>query len=777
VSTSRSRIDVLSLVFVAAVLVVVAHLFYVMVGNHEVWAARSHENRWAFRSVPSLRGAIRDRTGRVLVHDSPTMQVSLYYLRFRLRHPVGAAVHGATIWGRQHPGGELTSYDYAPGLLGPEAAARDLLAMPVAMLRRGVLAKAVSGPLATAVTTVMAGTSGIPRRQVYKALRAAAEERPATACGDVLADFTSAELLREYEALLGHLWWFDEQIAPHNGGAGSKRLLQWLEDLRIASLTGRRVTWTENRDGVEVTREGDPKENIAWPVANDVPFDFAAGLRVGAFSHPGLVVRPALRRQCVAPPGSALHALLGRVQDLGRLRSDWRNFDTYAAREMPSDWLDEIVPVHAAVSAEERLRMQRNARRRFESLALQFERGGWTGIERAFDERLSGRIGMRLVERDSKQREQWMWSSLRVKSGDDVIITIDSELQELAERLVVAAQARTMVLHTDPADQQRVKAALAVIDAGTGDVLAFAGAPVAGPSARQVPGVLWFSNGSLGSVVKPFVLIEQLRSEAQGRPHLALAALEACSGRFRYAGVELGCGHAHWDEGTDPIAALAKSCNSFYYQVAVGLEPAGVDRALKRFGLLPAAVGDEFAACWQPHVAGFPWASPRLVDASIAPRRAIGYGIAASPLAVARAYAGLATGQLPTLGLLAGQARPVVSLADLQAELEVVREGLAGCVEVGTARRITGLADFRVRGKTGTAEVGARDKENNAWFAGYLPWTSRGGVQLCFCSVIYWVPDGTHGAEAAGGIVSDLLAGMNADASLRGRYVTPGGGK
>ena len=128
-SSSESRIGVLVSVFLLVVLVVIGHLFFVMVVDHDVWLQRSHRNRWAFRSVPSMRGAVLDRFGKVLAHDEPTMEVSLYYLRFRLRHPVGAAVHGATVWARTQPGREETTYSYLQAANGPSDAARDLLAV------------------------------------------------------------------------------------------------------------------------------------------------------------------------------------------------------------------------------------------------------------------------------------------------------------------------------------------------------------------------------------------------------------------------------------------------------------------------------------------------------------------------------------------------------------------------------------------------------------------------------------------------------------------------
>ncbi|MCA8949025.1 MAG: hypothetical protein KDE27_05950, partial [Planctomycetes bacterium] len=431
-------------------------------------------------------------------------------------------------------------------------------------------------------------------------------------------------------------------------------------------------------------------------------------------------------------------------------------------------------------SLADRERMQQDAERSFARLTRRFERRGTAGFEAAFDGELSGRLGIRLVERDSQQKEQLMWSSLRVESGADVRVSIDTGLQDVAEAVVGAARERALLEHGDipQREAELVQAALAVIDAQSGDVLAFAGAPSAGRTARTLPGLTWQGNGALGSVVKPFVLIEQLLCETDGRGHRALADLEACSGRsrgFRYGGRTLSCDSDHWEEGRDPVAALAKSCNMFFYQVGIGLQRDGLMRAYQRFGLEPAPAGSEFAACWQARVSGIPWASPRVRHAEPLPTSAIGYGVEASPLAVARAYAGLATGRLPTLGVLAGESRPSVVLAGIDAELALVRRGLSDCVQRGTAKRIEALARFQVYGKTGTAEVGTVEQENNAWFAGFLPWTAQGGTQLAFCAVVYWVPNGEHGADAAGTVVGELLERLDADPELQHRYITPAG--
>ena len=103
-TSTRARIGVLGAVFGLAFVVLAVHLWNVMVADHVTWSRRSVENRWAFHSVPARRGAIYDRSGALLAVDEATTELTLLYARFRLRHPVGAAVHGAIRWAGCLPG-------------------------------------------------------------------------------------------------------------------------------------------------------------------------------------------------------------------------------------------------------------------------------------------------------------------------------------------------------------------------------------------------------------------------------------------------------------------------------------------------------------------------------------------------------------------------------------------------------------------------------------------------------------------------------------------------
>lgn len=820
-SSSHSRIGVLSAVFVAGLAVVLVHLWFLMVHNHQVWAQRSYENRWAFRSVPSRRGSLLDRNGQVLARDVPTMQVTLYYQQFRRYNVVGAAVHGAHAWSHANAGTEVGGYGFVGGQRGPRQACRDLLHMPVGALRPGLLAKELGDDLRRYATVLLAGCSGRPRRQVYTTLRETWEAGVAVELGDVLADCTRGELLDVFdervallEELHDDLWRHQLAWAEREGrDVGS---LETLFDLleRMRQNSGVQQRSMRRKDGDIVP--GALMEEIRRVAAPDVPFDVSARLRVDRDVYVGLDCEPSVRRERLIERGSSFEAILGTVSPMELLQQavpaapadgeaaengadaagtgageeardaepkpSW--LDRYLQRELGDEWGDQLVPEGLAGDERVQRHMVEQARRRYRYEMLRRERRGRGGLERANDDELIGQLGMRFVEHDSRRREQLLYKHLNVEPGRSVRVTFDMGVQQIVERVVRDKAAYYIAAQQDPDTKRLVQAAFALIDAHTGDVLAFAGAPTTEEQRTwTVPGLTWKGNGSLGSVVKPFVTVEQLDAERSGRPHMSRREMVPCTGAItmdtRYGSQVLTCTHPHGQAGRDPEYAIKQSCNIFFFQAAQGFGEVGVMRALRRFGLVQGSAGEDFAACWQDGVQGMRVSAGGLDRSRRIPMRAIGYGVQVSPLYVARAYAALATGRLPTLGTRLGEDRPQIALVGYEEAFRVVREGLRECVQSGTANRsgLELLQEVGVYGKTGTAEVGAAGKvDNNGWFAGYLPWTSASGVQLAFCGVVYRVPDGEHGAEVGGAMLVDVLRQMDGIPDLKRRYLTPAGG-
>ncbi|MGK0155861.1 MAG: penicillin-binding protein 2 [Neolewinella sp.] len=799
-TSSRTRLVVLSGAFLTALGILLVHLFILMVQEQEVWARRSYENRWAFRSVPSQRGQLFDRNGELLAWDEPTTRASIYYRRFRVYHVVGAAVHGATHWASLRPHQVGTTYTIENGVLGPRVAAEDLLSIPVRALQSGVLSKSQFSPLVRYATTVLSVCSGMPRKKVYAAMRKAAQVGANIGIGDVLP-MSRAELLQRFDERLQSLHELNGlfEVAQQNYNLRLGRttvdptLLGALERLRRDSLEKRKVVIGYKKDKNDIeerdtdgnripVRWGSLVEDMRRYFAHDVEFELAAALRVDRTAHPGIGVEPSIRRVRRGGRETSLGVMIGEVRSNDRLVWEDKDKDGKTVKHgqpssMPEEWQEELVPDDVVGNEEALEHMRKEAERRFQRETLVNERSGISGMESLCDKSLTGKLGMRFVEHDSRRREHRLWSHLRVESGKDAHVTIDVGLQEIAELAVRQADANYRGRYSEPKDLAGLESALAIIDAHTGDILALAGAPVrphpkAKGSTLRVPGLIWQGNGSIGSVVKPFILLEHLESKRLGRPYRAEAEMNPCQGFVMIGGRKLNCDWQHWEEGRSAVPALAKSCNGFFYQAGDGLGVKGVWRALRRFGLSKPPEGDPFFECWQPLVRGVQIGVPGVDPGISLVRRAIGYGVQVAPLHIARAYAGIATGVLPDVGLRLGEPRRYIPLGDIGESLEVVREGMARCVRSGTARAVELRDDWDVHAKTGTAEIYKVSKQNNGWFAGYMPWTGLGGTQLVFCAVVYRVPSGVHGGEAAGGMVADFLKQVERNPDLNLRYLT-----
>jgi cell division protein FtsI/penicillin-binding protein 2 len=792
-STSGARLLRLGVVYGAVLAAVLVHLLWTMLGQHEAWLLRSYKKRWSFRDVPSIRGAVRDRFGRPLAEDEPTFELSCIYERFRLHHPVGAAIHGATLWSRAN--GAEVRYSYADVAAGPAAAAHDLLSLPLASLGAVPLDKGDRRALLHSALVVLGACSELPSARVQQALRAAMAAPGGRCLGDVFADRSAGELEEQFAAILGRLRALDAALRPRpaaapaadGGGDGGKDdeargLLARLDRMRIDSLEGRRTRHGGDDGAVE---EGAALEQLARPIARDVPFAVAAALRVAQDDQPGLLLEPSLRRVAAPDLPPTLRQLLGGVADL----DDAKRIEAQAAARVGAaadEDADPLVPEDPWPSPDYAQSLRVEAQRSYAHVLRTRERSGTSGFEASLDRELAGAPGMRLVERDAHRREQLLWGSLRVQPGTDVALTIDLDLQRLLDERVQATAAHWQALaRAADVDPARVDVACAMVDAGSGDVLALASAPTADGNGRpRLPAVLtWHGNGAIGSLSKPLFLVEQFAAIEQGQPHREFSAFEPCRHRYRVVdGRKLDCDGTHGEGARRPATALAKSCNVFFFQLAEDLGEAGLRRALWRFGLLPppADGADDGNLRLQQRPPELPTAfaaAPRWrQEHELLQKRGIGYAIEANPLALARAYAALATGELPTLACRRGEARPHFALGIDEEHLDVVRTGLRECVETGTAEKIAGLRQFDVLGKTGTAEID-RERDNNAWFAGWLPVRAADGVQLCFCAVVYCVPNGTHGAEAAGTLVAEVLQAMNADETLAARYLRPESGR
>src|SRR4051812_36672994 len=317
--------------------------------------------------------------------------------------------------------------------------------------------------------------------------------------------------------------------------------------------------------------------------------------------------------------------------------------------------------------------------------------GGGGGLERLLDSLLAGTAGAAVVLKDREGREYE--SPARViaapVAGNDVVLTLDAELQEIAQRALDDAIDN---MEADGGD-------VVMMDPATGEVLAVASRRADG-SMRPSAFTDTFEPGSLAKIFAAAALIAYDRVRLTER-------VSGEGGRYRLPDRVIT------DEHPLPSLTLADairvSSNIALVKFSARLRPAEQYGMLRAFGL-GAPTGIEFPAespgrLRPPHE----WSRPSAASL------AIGYELAVTPIQLAAAYAAIANDGVLLQPTLIREVRspngtvryrhypePVrrVVTADVAATL---RDLLRGVVAAGGTAERAALANFQLAAKTGTA--------------------------------------------------------------------------
>jgi cell division protein FtsI/penicillin-binding protein 2 len=228
-----------------------------------------------------------------------------------------------------------------------------------------------------------------------------------------------------------------------------------------------------------------------------------------------------------------------------------------------------------------------------------------------------------------------------------------------------------------------------------------------------------------GSAIKPFVLLELLRS-GKVLPNTEWS----CRRTVQIGSHSLDCQHVRTVEAMNAERALAYSCNSYFTEMGARLTDAELTASYRRagFGSATHLVASEASGAFRA-------ATTR----ELLQLKAVGEeGIEVTPLQMAAAYRRLGLevrrneGKMPSL-LPAGSQRYDEALATVLA-------GLRSAVTYGTAQGARAKG-FEVAGKTGTSTA-EEGPWTHAWFSGFAPATKPEIVVVIFL-------ERGHGSEAA----------------------------
>ena len=365
------------------------------------------------------------------------------------------------------------------------------------------------------------------------------------------------------------------------------------------------------------------------------------------------------------------------------------------------------------------------------------ESEGRAGLEKLFHESLRGDDGIKKLLFDEQGNKLLEEQSRRPRPGGTLVTTLDLKWQKLAEQILKNGCRR---------------GAFVVIDVVTGEVLVMASRPSFDLNGF-IPGISEADFKALQEDPATPLYGRAFQSAyppaSSFKPIVALAALhdgEVTETSTIYCPASLPIGNAvmkNWStipEGDiDVRRAIARSCNTWFYQIAIRIGPDSFLNLARRLGYgertgLP-LIGETPGLV--PNDQYMQRAHKRRILNGDTANLSIGQGsLLASPLQVAQGMAGIANGgALPKLQLVrqVQDIRGNVVVAPLperrnwlgvgEEPVRIVQKGMSDTVNGGGGTgRGASLSYTKLCGKTGTAQWGdPRRQQRLAWFAGFLP--------------------------------------------------------
>ncbi len=385
---------------------------------------------------------------------------------------------------------------------------------------------------------------------------------------------------------------------------------------------------------------------------------------------------------------------------------------------------------------------------------------GYSGVEEYYDAYLKGGEGGIQIEVNSRGQQVRLLSLKEPTTGQDISLTIDSDIQAIALEVL---EGKTGVI--------------VVMDMDNGEVLGLTSAPTYDPNIfidaeKQKMLSRIFNNSSApllnraikglyppGSVFKVLIAIGALDS-GKVTPHTTYN----CKGYYELGGNKFRCAHTHGPENL--IESLTHSCNVYYYRVGLILGADMIHQYARQFGLgsltyidLPYEDSGYVPSRRQRSIRRKQrWYAGDTLNFSIGQG-----GLLVTPLQLVRMMSTVANNGnevqphvIKAIGGVAVEQYNFKRNIKIDREiLETVQKGMRGAVTnfSGTAH-VLDLDDLYVAGKTGTAQTSGK-KLNHAWFVGYAKGEEK---NIAFC-VFLEHGDSSHNACL---VARELLLGMQA---------------
>lgn len=343
---------------------------------------------------------------------------------------------------------------------------------------------------------------------------------------------------------------------------------------------------------------------------------------------------------------------------------------------------------------------------------------GVSGIEKGFDDLLFSKEGLSVsytTDSNGRMIEGLGWTVNEDKPLGNVTLTVDGKLQRIAENAMQGVKAGATV----------------ILDAKNGNLKAVVSSPQFSPDNLS---------DSLDAEDSPFInrALYSYNVGSVFKPLMALAAIENGLGGYKYTckgsivvdGIEFRCNKWQGHGEVDLKAAIAHSCNTYFYTLALELGAKNVYDTVNRFRFdskLEIGGGIVSSSGAVPKWSSLENSLAALINLSI------GQGdLMITPIGIANLYAAIVNGgeyYLPTVvkeyqkngETLIPQTTPPTKAMDSETAA-VLKEYLKNALQYGTGNTAF-IEGVSAGGKTGTAQTGwKKDGRSvlNGWFCGFL---------------------------------------------------------
>lgn len=466
-------------------------------------------------------------------------------------------------------------------------------------------------------------------------------------------------------------------------------------------------------------------------LVRDVPYDTAIALKIAIADSPAFDIQNgSKRRYPLSGEVPSLSHILGYV---GRVSSQDRSDGKYSDRG-PTDLVGRV------------------------------------GVEATYDSMLFGVPGERVDEVDSKGREKRTVKQEDAVAGQDLVLTLDMDLQRATETALrkgmeAAKVSRGSAIVMDP----RNGSILATASLPTYDDNMFSGrvsstryAALINDENHPLLARAWAGLYPSGSTIKP----------VYAAAALAEGIITSRTSVLSNGGIRIGSTFfPDWKAGghgiTDVRKAIAWSVNTFFYTICGGTETfkgMGIEKMvswLDKFGF-----GEKLGLDVPGEASGFvpdpEWKQQKKNErwyVGDTYNMSIGQGdLLVTPLQIARATAIVANGGFAVTPHFMSNTSTHTGERIVAADVvKIVQAGMRDTVTLGSGRALSSMP-FAIAGKTGTAQW-RNDKPNHAWFTAYAPANDPQVV------VTVLLEEGVEGSSTAVPVARDIFTAWAASFS------------